>query len=428
MSKTADSSGIRTGHGRELDLRSLAVVGGLVILAMITYADRTAISTAKDAVAAELSLSDGAMGLVFGAFALGYAAAQIPAGWMADKFGPRAVLGAAVAMWSLLTVLAGTAWSFASLLTFLFLFGAGEAAVFPGSARAIRNWLAPGQRGRANGALFAGSRVGAALAYPLLVWMIAIWNWRVAFFLLGSVGLAWAAAWVLWFRNMPPRCDSPAECEVDQLPLYPASSSIAFSRLAPVMVQYFASNFTNFIGLSWMLPYLKAQYGLSSRQAAFASMIPLLFGATSQGVAGALVDRLFSSAMQPWSRRIPAMIGFFIAALGLIGLTSAHSVDAAVLAFTCAVFGADMTISPSWVFCADIAGQRTGRISGAMNMFGSIGAFLSANAFPFLHRRTGGSSVYFLLAAGLDLVGVLCWISMRSVQAPPLPFGLEGAQ
>jgi hypothetical protein len=63
-----------------------------------------------------------------------------------------------------------------------------------------------------------------------------------------------------------------------------------------------------------------------------------------------------------------------------------------------------------------------------MNMFGSIGAFLSANAFPFLHRRTGGSSVYFLLAAGLDLVGVLCWISMRSVQAPPLPFGLEGAQ
>jgi ACS family glucarate transporter-like MFS transporter len=428
MAKTAISADIRTDDSRVLDIRSLGVVSGLVILAMITYADRTAISTAKDAVATELSLSDSAMGLVFGAFALGYAAAQIPAGWMADKFGPRAVLGGTVAMWSLLTVLAGTAWSFASLVVFLFLFGAGEAAVFPGSARAIRNWLAPRHRGRANGALFAGSRVGAALAYPLLVWMIAIWKWRVAFFLLGSVGLAWAAAWLLWFRNMPPRGSSPAERDVDHHLEHSASSTIGFNRLTPVMMQYFASNFTNFIGLSWMLPYLKAQYGLSSRQAALASMIPLLFGATSQGVAGALVDRLFSSPMQPWSRRIPAMVGFLIAALGLAGLSCAHSVDTAVLAFTCAVFGADMTISPSWVFCADIAGERTGQISGAMNMFGSIGAFLSANAFPFLNRRTGSSSAYFLLAAGLDLVGVLCWISMRSVQAPPLPVGLESAQ
>lgn len=74
-----------------------------------------------------------------------------------------------------------------------------------------------------------------------------------------------------------------------------------------------------------------------------------------------------------------------------------------------------MTISPSWVFCADIAGKRTGRISGLLNMFGSIGAFASANAFPFLEQRTGNSSTYFLLAALLDVTGVFCWFRMRSV-------------
>jgi ACS family glucarate transporter-like MFS transporter len=398
-----------------LSYKSIGVVLGLVLLSMITYADRTAISAAKDAVAGELLLTDGAMGFVFSAFALGYGVAQIPAGVLADEFGPRLILGGAVGIWSLLTMLAGAAWSFPSLLTFLFLFGAGEAAVFPGSARAIRNWLAPGQRGRANGALFAGSRVGAALSYPLLVWMLTIWSWRSAFVILAIVGLMWATAWLLCFRDLPAKDPS---FHVEQIELQSeaiAPTELTLLRLAPAMAQYFASNFTNFIGLSWMLPFLKGQYHLSSADAALYSMIPLLLGATSQGIAGWMVDRLFTSALRKWSRRIPAMIGFFLAATGLIVVAHAHSATVAVFGFAVAVFGADMTISPSWVFCADIAGKNTGEISGAMNMFGSLGAFASANAFPFLNKRMGGSSAYFLFAAGFDFLGLICWIRMSTV-------------
>jgi ACS family glucarate transporter-like MFS transporter len=400
-----------------MGLKRYGMVFALVIVAMITYVDRTAISTAKDAVSAELSLSDSGMGLVFSAFALGYAFAQIPTGWLADRFGPRVVLAGAVGIWSLLTMSTGTAWNLPSLIVILFFFGAGEAAVFPGSARAIRNWLEPGQRGRANGALFAGSRIGAALSYPLLVWMLTIWNWRNAFVGLGFVGLVWATFWIIWFRDFPQNDRIfPAEhgqCEIRGT----APTGLTAARLTPVMLQYFASNFTNFICLSWMLPYLKGQYHLSSAYAALYSMIPLLLGATSQGVAGWLVDRMFSSTWRQWSRRFPAMVGFFLSAAGLICVTEAHSVAGAVVGFTVAVFGADMTISPSWVFCVDIAGKHTGRISGTMNMFGSIGAFISANAFPFLNKRTGSSSAYFLLAVALDVVGILCWIRMSSLQS-----------
>ena len=183
------------GHSvvRSPNLRSYGVVLALFILSMITYIDRTSVSTAKDAISAALQVSDGAMGIVFSAFALGYAAMQLPAGWLADRFGPRATLTAAVGLWSVLTALTGIAWSYHSLLAIRLLFGAGEAAVFPGSARAIRSWLKPEQRGRANGALFAGSRLGAAFSYPLLFWMITLWSWRFAFFLLGLGGLVWAA-------------------------------------------------------------------------------------------------------------------------------------------------------------------------------------------------------------------------------------------
>ena len=65
------------------------VVGGIFVLALITYIDRGAISTAKGPLAAELGLSDQAMGAVFSAFVLGYALAQVPSGWFADRRGPR---------------------------------------------------------------------------------------------------------------------------------------------------------------------------------------------------------------------------------------------------------------------------------------------------------------------------------------------------
>ncbi len=391
------------------------VVFALFFLSMITYVDRTSISTAKGPIAAELNLSDSTMGMVFSAFALGYALFQLPAGWMADKAGPRIVLAGTVGFWSILTVATGLAWSLATLLGIRFLFGAGEAAVFPASARVIHNWLKPGERGRANGALFAGSRLGAALSYPLLVWMFSQWSWRKAFWALGCVGLVWSLVWLIWFRDYPANEPTVHAEPAWDLPDADMQKLTQSKPLLLAMFQYFASNFTNFICLSWMFPYLKSEYHLTNNAAAIYSMAPLLLGATSLGVTGWAVDHIYSSSFRAWSRRIPGILGFILAAVGLFGVTRSHSTQLAVLSFTVAIFGADMTIGPSWVFCGDIAGKRTGGVSGALNMCGSIGAFASANAFPFLERRTGSSSTYFVSAALLDIAGVLCWIKMLSV-------------
>ena len=393
-------------------MRYLVVVA-LFVLSMITYIDRVCIATAKDPIAADLGLSDSAMGMVFGAFALGYAIAQIPSGWFADKAGPRAALTTVVAAWSGLTALTGAAWNLVSLTVIRFLFGIGEAGAFPGSTRAIINWLPPGERGRANGVLFSGSRIGAAFAFPLLAWMLSKWDWRTCFVLLGFAGLVWAAGWLLWFRNHPavpvpvgPLTDRP---EIGIRDVFRSGP------MALAMTQYFASNFTFFICLSWMLPYLKKQYQLTDGQAATYAMAPLLLGATSQWFAGWIVDRLYRSPMRAWSRRIPGIAGFVLAAAAMFAITQATTPLAAVLCFTLAAFGADMTISPSWVFCADLAGKNAGSVSGSMNMLGNFGSFVSANAFPFLQQTTGSASTYFVLAGVLNLVAIWCWYCMRSL-------------
>ena len=390
-----------------------AVVVALFVLSMITYIDRVCIATAKDPIARDLSLSDSGMGLAFSAFALGYALAQIPAGWFADRFGPRAALALVVTAWSTLTALTGAAWSLTSLVGIRFLFGVGEAGAFPGSARAICNWLPPGERGRANGVLFSGSRLGAAFAYPLLAWMLARWHWRLTFGILGLLGVAWAVVWLFWYRDQPT-ANRPQETQAAAGGMSLAEAFRSRPMLL-AMLQYFASNFTFFICLSWMLPYLKKQYHLTDAEAAAYSIAPLMLGATSQWLAGWLVDRLYHSPLRAWSRRLPGMLGFALAAAGVLAVTAATTPGAAVLCFALAALGADMTISPSWVFCSDIAGRNAGSVSGSMNMLGNFGSFVSANAFPYLQAVTGSSSAYFAAAAVLNLAGMFCWLEMRSV-------------
>ena len=122
------------------------VVGWTLAVAAIAYLDRVCISTAAPAIRAELGLSDGEMGLVFSAFTLAYALFEVPSGWFADRFGARLTLTRIVVWWSLLTAVTGLAWGLGSLLVVRFLFGAGEAGMFPATARAFARWLPRGEQ------------------------------------------------------------------------------------------------------------------------------------------------------------------------------------------------------------------------------------------------------------------------------------------
>lgn len=383
------------------------VLAALFALSVVTYLDRACISSAKAQIAAELGLPDASMGLVFSAFSLGYALAQIPAGWLADRFGARTLLAGAVALWSLTTALTGTARGLGAMLAIRLLFGVFEAAAFPGAARVIAECLPPEKRGLANGILFSGSRLGAAFSFPIFAAMLEAFGWRWSFALLSLAGFAWAGAWWGWFRDMGRGGGSgrPGLAEG------PALGALK-GQVALACFQYFASNFTFFLCLTWMFSYLQGRYRLSAGEAAVYSAIPLLAGAASQWLSGAAVDRMYRRA-PGWSRRGPAAAGFVLAAAGLLALPSATAPLAASLLFACAAFGADFTISPSWTYCQDIGGTRTGSLSGAMNMVGNFGALASASLFPLLKGAGGEPVAYFVCAAALNVLAAAAWLRMK---------------
>src|SRR5215472_11147865 len=167
-------------------------------LSVVTYLDRVCIATAATAIREELHLSALQMGWVFSAFTIAYAIFEIPSGWLGDTIGPRKVLTRIVLWWSAFTMATGLAWNFVSLLAFRFLFGAGEAGAFPSVSRSFSDWIPAKERGRAHGIIFMGTRLGGALAPPAALALIARFGWRQSFWMFGTLGVVWAAAWWKW--------------------------------------------------------------------------------------------------------------------------------------------------------------------------------------------------------------------------------------
>lgn len=185
------------------------------------------------------------------------------------------------------------------------------------------------------------------------------------------------------------------------------------------MGQYFCSNFTFFFCLSWLFPYLKAKYALGMVETGFYAAAPPLAGAFGNWVAGGLVDWIYRRGRWTWSRRTPAMIGFLLASTGLICNVYMDTAWGAVLCLSVAVFGADMTIAPSWLVCIDIGQRSAGTVSGTMNMAGNLGSFVTSLAFPYLLAWTGTHNTFFLVGAilnGLAAVGWLFTCSDRSLE------------
>jgi MFS transporter, ACS family, glucarate transporter len=403
--------------------RRWAVVAVLSSLSMLTIVDRVSISAAKPEMAHDLGLTDLTFGLIFGAFALGYALFQIPAGYLADRFGPRALVAAVVGLWSVFTALTAVMSQAGLLVAIRFLFGAAEAGAFPASARAIRSWLPAGETGIAQGLLFSGSRLGAAFGLTLTSWSVAALGWRSSFFALGAIGIAWMAGWLLFFRNTPEESGGVSEQErlyirtgrdgAREAITQDWKSVFRLHETPALLAQYFASNFTFFLCFSWLLPYLREQYHLSATEAGLFAAVPLYFGTAANWASGAIVDALYRRNWGRQSRILPAVAGFLLGAAALVGAIHTATVWGAVACFAVATFGVDLTLSPSWTLCIDIAGPRTGTLSGAMNMCGNIGSFASSVAFPLLLRWTGGAAAYFYCAAAINVLAALLWVGMR---------------
>lgn len=136
-------------------------------MSVLLYLDRFCVSFAERYIREELNLSNGQMGLFLSMFFWTYAIAQVPAGWLSDKFGPRAMLCLYILSWSLFTAGMGLVNGFAMLLVMRAGCGLAQAGAYPSSGTLLSRWSPLASRAKASSLVALGGRIGGAIA-PLL--------------------------------------------------------------------------------------------------------------------------------------------------------------------------------------------------------------------------------------------------------------------
>ena len=390
------------------------VLGLIFSLAAITYMDRLLISAAAPAISAEFGFGPRRMGYIFGAFALGYALFEIPAGWWGDSIGARRALARIVLCWSAFTALTGAATGFLSLLTVRFLFGAGEAGAFPNIARAVANWFPHRERGRAMSTSFLGLAVGASFTAPLVLGLIARQGWRVVFFEFGLLGVAWTVVWLLLFEDRPREIHGQVIEAIEHVGWrdFLPGGRLFQANLFRICGMYFAYGYSLYFYISWLPTYLLKGRGFSPAYTGLFSALPWIFSAAGYMTGGWLTDRIGRTGNLKRARCGVGICGYTISGLLLIvvALTPDRTIAAGVLA--CAAFFQAITVAPAWAVCLDVGHRRAGLVTGCMNTSGNLGGALAPVVMGAIVESFGSWDYPFYLTAAIFGVGVVMWVSV----------------
>lgn len=143
------------------------------VMSVLLYLDRFAVSIASEYIRQDLRMTQTQMAWFISAFFWSYALFQVPAGWLSDRFGGRAMLSVYILAWSVFTGLMGLADAVWMMLWLRLLCGLSQAGAYPTSAGLIRRWFPLSFRGSASSIVGLGGRIGGVLAPLLTAWLIA---------------------------------------------------------------------------------------------------------------------------------------------------------------------------------------------------------------------------------------------------------------
>jgi MFS transporter, ACS family, glucarate transporter len=387
---------------------------------MVTYMDRVVIASAAPSIQHEFGFSLVTMGWVLASFRWGYALFQIPGGWLGDRIGPRRALTLIVTWWSFFTSVTALCWNAASMLVARFLFGAGEAGAFPIATRSLSRWILPSERGYAQGITHAGSRLGAAITPPLVVWLIAQYGWRTPFYVFGTLGIGWAAAWYLYYRDSPREHPSVNASELNLIhsaigersstsKSVPWRAILSSRTLWLMCAMYFCYGYCIAVYLDWFPSYLSRHRGYNLKEMGFYASLPLFAGTAGDLIGGWGSDLwLKRTGNIVLARRVIGVTGFSVAAAAILPATLTGDPLTSVLFSCLAVFGLELTIGVSWALTLDIGADYAGSVSSVMNACGNIGGAISPALLAYLVQRFGWNEP-FLVASCVSLIAAILY-------------------
>jgi ACS family glucarate transporter-like MFS transporter len=412
------------------------VVVFLAITAGLTYIDRLNLGVAGKYIQDEFKFDTQTMGWILGAFSLGYALFHVPGGWLADRFGARKVLAAAILWFSVFTAatavapslpivrLLGPAWAFVIVR---FVMGLGEAAALPVGNKMMAYWLPERERAFGTSIFLAGIGAGGVAAPFLINWIVKGWGWRPAFVFLGAVGVVISALWYALITDRPeehPNINAAELAIIGHLNTTESKTgkvNVPWRRLLSspsmwgLMISHFCLVYPVYIFVTWFFIYMVRVRGVTISRASLWTSAPFMANLVMVPLWGWLSDRIADRLGKRRGRQVAAWLGIACSAVLLFSGSHTTTNSLALLQLTLAAgfnFAASAVL---FTTCNDISAKCSGSISGIMTTFGSLGGWLSPVVTAGIATRFGWS--YGLdFAALITVVSGLAWLLIDADQ------------
>jgi ACS family glucarate transporter-like MFS transporter len=414
----------------------LFIVTMLFLVTTVNYADRATLSIAGPALSKELHLDPIAMGYIFSAFGWSYVVAQVPGGWLLDRYGSRSVYAFSIMIWSLFTLLQGWVGFFsgATAVTVLFLLrllvGFAEAPSFPANARIVAAWFPGNERGTASAFFNSGQYFATVIFAPLMGWIAHDFGWRYVFFVMGALGVVMG---VFWIKTMygPKEHPSINEAELDYIsrggalvdmdaPKNPKSDSkvadsgprwdhirqlLANRMMLGVYIGQYCINTLTYFFLTWFPVYLVKERGLSILQAGFVATLPALCGFIGGVLGGVISDAILRKTKSLTAARKIPIVGGMLLSMSIIACNYVDG-QALVVGFMALAFFGKGIGALGWAVVSDTSPREAGGVSGGLfNTFGN----LSSITTPII--------IGYILAATGSFNGALVFVGLNALMA-----------
>jgi len=358
----------------------------------------------------ELSLNYTQAGVLISAFSITGGISQLPAGWLADRFGTRLMVIISVSGVALAGLLVGLSHSYLALITFLIIAALLGGGYHPAAANAISTIVSPERRGRALGLHLIGGS-SAFWIVPLIAAPIAsAWNWHVPFLVLTIPVIILGV--VLYYLLGRRQLITKIALGSTVVGTKKESGRIEWRILVPFLVMSIATGTLTGSIAGYYSLYLVDHFGLLAPTAAALMAVTPAVGVLAAPLGGYLSDRFGGTSVMIdasllagpllYTIKLVPNVAFFVFVLLLIG-------------------GMNMTRMPtSESFLVSNVPEH--RRSTMLGIYFFAGAEMSGVLTPFVGKLidTRGFDLVFTIASvSLFSIAIVCsfliWRARRSI-------------
>jgi ACS family hexuronate transporter-like MFS transporter len=399
------------------------IIVGLITLAMtINYIDRQSIAVVAPIITKEFNLTPLDYSWLPFWFLFSYSLMQIFSGRLIDFIGTKKGLSISIIWWSIANMLHAFGQGVVSFSIFRFLLGTGEAGNYPAALKAIAEWFPMKEKATAVGIVTAGTGLGAILAPPLVAFLVAAYNWKVAFVVTGALGFVWLTAWQMVYAKPEEHRQvteeelalirSDGKIEDNSSGPRPWYYFLKFKEVWGLMLARFVSDGAFYFFVFWLPKYLTDVRGFEIKQIGMFAWIPFLAADIGAVLGGWLCGYLIARGKTTdYSRKLVMWVGALLVPMILLAYT-AESPYTALLLIAVGMFAIQVKCSSLFTVPADLFGAKD--VAFVWGLSGAAGSFGGMLFQPVVGWLVGNYSYtpVFWITAFMHIVSVLIVIAM----------------